>query len=98
MRYDHLWDCARTIEGTSLVSLAAPLYELATKGTDFEWTKPRDESFNELKPALTNAPILGFPREDGPWYLGTNASVVGTGAVLSQVQDGEERVVAYASK
>ena len=74
--------------------LAAPLYELATKGTDFECTKCRDEAFQELKAALTSAPILGFPQEDGQWYLDTDASNVGTGAVLSQVQDGEERVIA----
>ena len=79
-------------------SLAAPLYELATKGTDFEWTKHRDEAFNKLKAALTIAPILGFLREDGQLYLDTDASDVGTGKVLSQVQYGEERVIAYASK
>ena len=74
-----------------------PLYELATKGTDFEWTDRRHEAFGQLKNALTSAPILGFPREDGLWYLDTDASDVGTGAVLSQVQDEEERVIAYVS-
>ena len=78
--------------------LAAPLYELATKGTDFEWTDRRHEAFGQLKNAQTSAPILGFPREDGLWYLDTHAGDVGTGAVLSQVQDEEERVVAYVSK
>ena len=62
--------------------LDAPLYELATKGTDFEWTKRRDEA---LKAALSSAPILWFSREDGQWYLNTDASDVGTGAVLSQM-------------
>ena len=48
--------------------------------------------------ALTKAPILGFPREDRLWYLDTYASDVETGAVLTQVQDEEERVIAYVSK
>ena len=61
----------------AFTELAAPLYELATKGTDFEWTKRRDEAFNEL----TSAPILGFPREGGLWYLDTDTSDVRTGAV-----------------
>ena len=52
--------------------LAAPLYELPTKGT-----KRRDEAFNKLKAALTSTPILGFPREDGQWYLDTDSSDVG---------------------
>ena len=56
--------------------LAAPLYELATKGTDFEWTERRNEAFSPLINALTNAPILGFPREEGLWYLDTDASDV----------------------
>ena len=86
----------RHIQG--FTELAAPLYELASKGTEFEWTDRRHEAFGQLKNALTSAPILGFPREDGLWYLDTDASDVGTGAVLSQVQDEEERVIAYVSK
>ena len=82
----------------SFTELPAPLYELATKGTDFEWTERRREAFGQLKNALTSAPILGFPREDGRWYLDTDASDIGTGALLSQVQDEEERVTAYVSK
>ena len=56
-----------------------------------KWTKHRDKAFNKLKAALTSTPIMGFPREDGQWYLDTDAR---TGAVLSQVQDREERVIA----
>ena len=86
----------RHIQG--FTELATPLYELATKGTNFEWTDRRHEAFRQLKNALTSAPILGFPREDGLWYLDTDASDVETGAVLSQVQDEEIRVIAYVSK
>ena len=86
----------RHIQG--FTELAAPLYELATKGTDFEWTERRHEAFGQLKNALTSAPILGFPQEDRLWYLDTDARDVGTGAVLSQEQDEEERVIAYVSK
>ena len=79
----------RHIQG--FTELATPLYELASKGTDFEWTKRRHEAFCQLKNALTSAAILGFPQEDGLWYLDTDASDVRTGAVLSQVQEEEER-------
>ena len=41
--------------------LTAPLYELATKGTEFEWTAWRDEAFRQMKTALTISPILEFP-------------------------------------
>ena len=62
----------RHIQG--FTELAAPLYELATKRTNFEWTDRRHEAFGQLKNALISAPILGFPREDGLWYLDTDAS------------------------
>ena len=64
----------------------------------FELTERRNEAFRQLKNASTSAPILGFPGEKGLWYLNTDTSNVGTGAVLSQIQDGEERVIAYVSK
>ena len=47
---------------------------------------------------LTTAPILGMPRDEGTYILDTDASNVGLGAVLSQEQDGQEVVLAYASR
>ena len=41
---------------------------------------------------------MGYPRDEGGYMLDTDASNVGIGAVLSQVQDGRERVIAYGSK
>lgn len=43
-----------------------------------------------------NATILAFPRLDVPFILDTDASDSGLGAVLSQVQDGKDNVIAYA--
>jgi len=78
--------------------VAKPLYTLMEKNQDFEWLDWQQEAFDTLKKLLTQAPILGYPREDCPWILDTDASNFGIGAVLSQIQDGEERVIAYASK
>ena len=55
-------------------------------------------AFGFLKQRLVNAPILAYPTADGEFILDTDASNVGIGAVLSQVQDGTERVVAYGSR
>ena len=50
-----------------------------------------------LKKALCEAPILAYPLPKGLFVLDTDASSVGIGGVISQVQD-KERNIAYGSK
>ena len=52
----------------------------------------QEQAFKTLKEKLTSAPILGMPRDGGTYYLDTDASNFGLGAVLSQHQDGYEAV------
>ncbi|KAK3749616.1 hypothetical protein QZH41_012954 [Actinostola sp. cb2023] len=77
--------------------IARPLYRLTEKGKDFVWTEECDEAFSQLKTALTTAPILAYPSTEDPFILDTDASNFGLGVVLSQVQEGEEKVIAYYS-
>ena len=77
--------------------IARPLHRLTEKGHQFEWTLDCDESFNLLKQALKSPPILGYPEGDGSFILDADASGEAIGAVLSQIQQGEERVIAYYS-
>ena len=70
--------------------IAAPLHALTRKNARFSWGTDQDEAFNRLKECLTTAPILGMPRDDGTFYLDTDASDKGVGAVLSQEQDGRK--------
>ncbi len=51
-----------------------------------------------MRERLSNPPILCFPVADSQFILDTDASDTGIAAVLSQVQDGTERVIAYASQ
>ena len=46
---------------------------------------------------LTLMTILGYTNENGKFIIDADASNHGLGAVLSQVQDGQERVIAYYS-
>ena len=78
--------------------VAKPLTMLSEKDVGFSWQEPQQEAFDLLKRLLTSAPVLAYPKEGCPYVLDTDASDVGIGAVLSQVQHGEERVIAYASK
>ena len=77
---------------------AAPLHALTGKGVHFSWGPEQETAFVALKEKLTTAPVLGMPENAGQYVLDSDASDVGLGAVLSQVQDGEERVIAYASR
>ena len=83
---------------SGFANLAAPLHALTRKNARFSWGIEQEEAFNQLKERLTSAPILGMPRDEGTYYLDTDASDIGLGAVLSQNQDGDEVVLAYASR
>jgi len=77
---------------------AEPLYELMRKGRQFCWTEAQQQAFDQLKTCLVQAPVLGTPQANGCFYLDSDASDKGLGVVLSQNQDGIERVIAYASR
>ena len=81
-------------------TIASPLTALTEKGRTFFWSEECSHAFEVLKKKLVEAPILAYPSSDlaDPFVLDTDASDSGIGAVLSQVQDGTERVIAYASK
>ena len=79
-------------------TIAKPLTVLTGKGVEWKWGMEAENAFQELKRRLINAPILSYPDPKLPYILDTDASAVGVGAVLSQVQDEEEKVVAYFSK
>jgi len=78
--------------------IAAPLHDLQRKDIPFVWTLLHEEAFMRLKEALTTAPVLGMPRENGTLILDSDSSDVALGCVLSQLQDGAEVVLAYASR
>ena len=77
---------------------ATPLTRLTRKDIPFDWCTRCQLAFEDLKNALCTAPVLAYPRDDCEYILDTDASDVGVGSVLSQIQEGKERVVAFASK
>lgn len=88
----------RFIKG--FASIASPMTALTEQDRAFEWTEECQSAFETLKKKLMSAPILAYPSTDvaDRFILDTDASERGIGAVLSQQQDGVERVIAYASK
>ena len=79
--------------------VAAPLFALLKKGATFTFSDECRSAFQQLKDALTSAPLLAHPDLERPFIIECDASSVGYGACLSQLDaDGNERVVAYASR
>ena len=89
--------CRSFVQGFS--NLTSQLYEFTKKNVKFEWTSACEEAFERLKGWLVSSPILAYPKNEGLFILDTDASLYGSGAVLSQVQEnGEEKIIAYGSK
>ncbi|KAF6202427.1 hypothetical protein GE061_004826 [Apolygus lucorum] len=78
--------------------IAKPLTDLTRKDTPFNWTEDCNAAFQNLKALLTKAPILAYPDFSKPFILATDGSKDGLGCVLSQMVDGVEHPVAYASR
>ena len=79
--------------------IAKPLHHLTEKKDKFHWTEDCQKAFASLKDKLTSPPVLIFPDHSRPFILDTDASDLGIGAVLSQIDnDGQEQVIAYASR
>ena len=80
-------------------TLASPLTKLLKKEVPFHWNTAQEASFQNLKHALTNAPVLAFPNYEDPFVLYTDASGLGLGAVLMQPDAcGKNRAIAFASR
>ncbi|CAG2216581.1 Retrovirus-related Pol polyprotein from transposon 297 [Mytilus edulis] len=78
--------------------IASPLSRLTRKDVPFNWSSECQSSFEILRKALCEAPILAYPLPEGQFILDTDASNIGIGSVLSQIQNGKEKVIAYGSK
>ena len=82
----------------NFANIACPLHNLTKKGATFLWTPECETAFQELKRALTSAPILVAPSDNGQYVLDTDASDIALGAVLQQEQQGKLHVIGYASR
>ena len=83
--------------------VARPLHELTSgengkkKHSKVQWNERCQESFDSLKKMCSESPVLAYADYTKPFMLHTDVSTTGLGAVLYQ-GDGQERVIAYASR
>lgn len=79
-------------------TIVAPLTNLTKKNVKFDWSNGCELAFNTLKEKLVSSPVLNVPDFSQHFYLQTDASGFGLGAVLFQKIDGQERVICYLSR
>ncbi|KXJ81220.1 hypothetical protein RP20_CCG021137 [Aedes albopictus] len=81
-------------------NIAKPLTsQLRGKGKVINYeTKDFEDSFKKLKQIMSTDLLLAYPDFNKPFILTTDASNIAIGAVLSQLEDGKERPIAYLSR
>ncbi|CAG8490884.1 12557_t:CDS:2 [Cetraspora pellucida] len=65
-------------------SVARPLHNLLKKNVSYKWEQEQQVAFDKLKEHLTSAPVLQYPDFSRTFFLHTDASGTGLGAVLAQ--------------
>ena len=75
------------------------LHLLTKRNQEYVWGDAQKQAFEELKTQLTSSPVLRLPDLSKPFFVQTDASKLGTGAVLLQ-QDatGVSHPCAYLSQ
>lgn len=81
----------------NFAKIAYPLNKLSRKSVEFKWDDNCQTSFEELKEALVNPPILQYPdfSDNNTFTLVTDSSNFAIGAVLS---NSDKKPIAYASR
>ena len=85
----------RFIAGYS--KIATPLNKL-TGQSEWTWGPEQKEAFEQIKIAMTTAPVLAIPNDNDEFKVECNASKFAVGAELAQKQEGKWRTIAYLSK
>lgn len=79
-------------------SITEPLTRLLKRDKLFEWTKEQMQAFQSIKDHLVTRPVLAIFDPKLPTELHTDASSLGFGGILIQINECKPQVVAYFSK
>jgi len=89
----------------NLAAVARPLTALTHKDpasggiVQFKWSPDCEKAFKDLKEKLVSAPVLCPPDLSKQFFVWTDASLLGFGAVIEQLdEEGQRHPIAYASR
>ena len=80
-----------------MATIAEPLNKLQRKNVKFSWTHECQRAFSKLKSAIAKGVKNFIFDPNAPTFVTVDASDVGLGAMLSQIQHGKEVPIAHAS-
>ena len=87
--------CGRYIPG--LATIAEPLMALTRKNASFVWTDRQRQAFEEIKDKICKAETLAYFDLEKKTLI-CDAGPVGLGAILMQEEEGQRRVISFASR
>ena len=79
-------------------AVATALTDLTGKNSTFVWNLPQQQAFEGIKEMVRQAVDLTLPDASKPFYVATDASKYGIGAVLMQMHEGSFRPVEFYSR
>ncbi len=83
----------------NFASTAEPLYRLLKGDQEFIFGEDQKRAFDKIKQMLVEAPVLAlFDEGCKQTFVSSDASDRGIGAVLTQIQNGKEKPISYASR
>ena len=76
-----------------------PFYDLLHENTPWKWTDEYESLFQKLKLSLTSETELTIPNTKHPFFITVDASLIGLGAVLFQLNEQNKmKVISYDSR
>ena len=83
----------------NFADIASPIIKLTRKEVSFHWGPEQQSAFETLKTRLCEETVIACPDFNKHFFLQTDASNEGLGAVLFQTdEDGREKVIAFISR
>ena len=75
-----------------------PFYDLLHENTPWKWTDEHESLFQKLKMSLTSETELTIPNTKHPFFITVDASLIGLGAVLFQLNEQNKmKVISYTT-
>ena len=76
-----------------------PFYDLLHENTPWKWTDEHERLFQKLKMSLTSETEVTIPNTKHPFFITVDASLLGLGAVLFQLNEQNKmKVISYNSR